>query len=186
MSKKPLKEKIILICWWALGLTILYFLIGAWLISDGPKFDPTKTYNLLKDTLTLGAAFLAPVVAFVLFSDWREPYLAEKTDEIQTTIYALEFEIRKQLHLMRMDYLQLKSLHEDFRSKDLELFEKLNTFKNNIKRLQRLGFGESEYYLNSNKLHNLFRELKQDLVNANYYKGDGDLDGTENSIGLTH
>lgn len=108
--------------------------------------------------------------------------MAEKTDEIQTTIYALEFEIRKQLHLMRMDYLQLKSLHEDFRSKDLELFEKLNTFKNNIKRLQRLGFGESEYYLNSNKLHNLFRELKQDLVNANYYKGDGDLDGTENSI----
>ena len=46
MAKKTLEEKIKLVCWWALGLTILYFLIGAWLISDGSKFDPTKTYDL--------------------------------------------------------------------------------------------------------------------------------------------
>lgn len=74
MKNKTLEQKIKLVCWWALGLTILYLLVGAWLISDGPKFDPTKTYNLLKDTLTLTAAFLAPVAAFVLFSDWREQH----------------------------------------------------------------------------------------------------------------
>ncbi|WP_165495634.1 hypothetical protein [Acinetobacter sp. ANC 4173] len=42
--------------------------------SDGPKFDPTKNYDLIKDTLTLTATFLTPVAAFVLFSDWREEH----------------------------------------------------------------------------------------------------------------
>lgn len=74
MKKKTLKEKINRICWWAAGLTVLYFIVGAFLKSDGPKFDPIKTYDLIKDTLTLTAAFLAPVAAFVLFSDWREQH----------------------------------------------------------------------------------------------------------------
>ncbi len=93
MSKKTLEEKIKLVCWWALGLTILYFLIGAWLISDGPKFDPTKTYDLLKDTLTLTAAFLAPVAAFVLFSDWREQHIEKLLEQESSEIYASYIDI---------------------------------------------------------------------------------------------
>ena len=93
MAKKTLEEKIKLVCWWALGLTILYFLIGAWLISDGPKFDPTKTYDLLKDTLTLTAAFLAPVAAFVLFSDWREQHIEKLLEQESSEIYASYIDI---------------------------------------------------------------------------------------------
>lgn len=93
MAKKTLEEKIKLVCWWALGLTILYFLIGARLISDGPKFDPTKTYNLLKDTLTLTAAFLAPVAAFVLFSDWREQHIEKLLEQESSEIYASYIDI---------------------------------------------------------------------------------------------
>ncbi|MCW8041049.1 hypothetical protein [Acinetobacter entericus] len=93
MAKKTLEEKIKLVCWWALGLTILYFLIGAWLIGDGPKFDPTKTYNLLKDTLTLTAAFLAPVAAFVLFSDWREQHIEKLLEQESSEIYASYIDI---------------------------------------------------------------------------------------------
>lgn len=93
MAKKTLEEKIKLVCWWALGLTILYFLIGAWLISDGLKFDPTKTYNLLKDTLTLTAAFLAPVAAFVLFSDWREQHIEKLLEQESSEIYASYIDI---------------------------------------------------------------------------------------------
>lgn len=74
MIKKTLKQKIKRVCWWTAGLTILYFLVGAGLVSNGTRFDPIKTYNLLKDTLTLTATFLAPVAAFVLFSDWREQH----------------------------------------------------------------------------------------------------------------
>ena len=93
MAKKTLEEKIKLVCWWALGLTILYFLIGAWLISDGTKFDPTKTYDLLKDTLTLTAAFLAPVAAFVLFSDWREQHIEKLLEQESSEIYASYIDI---------------------------------------------------------------------------------------------
>ncbi|WP_291390777.1 hypothetical protein [Acinetobacter sp.] len=93
MAKKTLEEKIKLVCWWALGLTILYFLIGAWLISDGSKFDPTKIYNLLKDTLTLTAAFLAPVAAFVLFSDWREQHIEKLLEQESSEIYASYIDI---------------------------------------------------------------------------------------------
>lgn len=82
MAKKTLEKKIKLVCQWALGLTITYFVIGAFLISDGSKFDSVKTYNLLKDTLTLSAAFLAPVAAFVLFSDWKEEHIEKKLDSI--------------------------------------------------------------------------------------------------------
>lgn len=97
MAKKTLEEKIKIVCWWALGLTILYFLIGAWLISDGPKFDPTKTYNLLKDTLTLTAAFLAPVAAFVLFSDWRDQHKAQKLENDSELIIKKVYETHNQL-----------------------------------------------------------------------------------------
>lgn len=82
MAKKTLEDKIKLVCWWALVLTILYFAIGAWLKSDGPKFDPAKTYDLLKDTLTLTATFLAPVAAFVLFSDWRREHRDKHNEEL--------------------------------------------------------------------------------------------------------
>jgi hypothetical protein len=82
MTKKTLEEKIKHVLVWAFILSIVYFAIGAYLKSDGPKFDPSKTYELLKDTLTLTAAFLAPVAAFVLFSDWRNEHVEKKLDSI--------------------------------------------------------------------------------------------------------
>lgn len=38
-------------------------------------------YELLKDLLTINAAFLAPIVAFILFSDWREQYNIQVIDK---------------------------------------------------------------------------------------------------------
>ncbi|WP_288456149.1 hypothetical protein [uncultured Acinetobacter sp.] len=101
MAKKTLEEKIELVCWWALGLTILYFLVGAFLISDGPKFDPTKTYNLLKDTLTLTAAFLAPAFAFVLFSSWKEQHFQTKIEKDAQYIYEDIVNYLNQLHKLQ-------------------------------------------------------------------------------------
>ncbi len=74
MVKRTLEEKIVQVGIWALILSVAYFAFGAWLKSDGPNFDSAKAYDLLKDTLTLTATFLAPVAAFVLFSDWREQH----------------------------------------------------------------------------------------------------------------
>lgn len=75
------------VCWWAAGLTVLYFIVGAFLKSDGPNFDPAKTYDLIKDTLTLTATFLAPVAAFVLFSDWREQHEAQSIESDSTDVF---------------------------------------------------------------------------------------------------
>lgn len=82
MTKKSLEKEIKLVWMWALILSVVYFTIGAYLKSDGPKFDPSKTYELLKDTLTLTAAFLAPVAAFVLFTDWRREHGDKRNEEL--------------------------------------------------------------------------------------------------------
>lgn len=97
MKKKTLKEKINKVCWWAAGLTMLYFIVGAILKSDGTKFDTFKTYDLIKDTLTLTATFLAPVAAFVLFSDWREQHEDVALESDSTKVFNRLGEIKDKL-----------------------------------------------------------------------------------------
>ena len=87
MAKETLEKKIKLVWVWALILSIIYFAIGVYLKSDGSKFDPSKAYELLKDTLTLTATFLAPVAAFVLFSDWRVQHRNLSNEKIALSLY---------------------------------------------------------------------------------------------------
>ena len=148
MAKKTLEKKIKLVCQWALGLTILYFLIGAWLISDGPKFDPTKTYNLLKDTLSLTATFLAPVAAFVLFIDWK----VEHSDKRNET---LVFEALQRINTKSSEIKGMVSLvHQEFQENALEMNEmyssKLIEFRREV--LTELGVLEStkDYFTDEN------------------------------------
>lgn len=86
MSKKTLKEKINRVKYFTLLFAVLYFLIGAWLKSDGPNFDLDKAYELIKDTLTITAAFLAPVAAFVLFSDWKDEHRVKSNEKLSREI----------------------------------------------------------------------------------------------------
>lgn len=87
MAKKALEEKIKLVWIWALILSVIYFVISAWLMSDGYKIDSIKTYNLIKDTLTLAAAFLAPVIALVLFTDWKVEHMTISNEKITQDIH---------------------------------------------------------------------------------------------------
>ncbi|MFE1617435.1 hypothetical protein ACFMJP_21855, partial [Acinetobacter baumannii] len=48
--------------------------------------DKKQAYDVLKDAFTLGAAFLAPVAAFVLFSDWRVQHKALKNEKLSEDI----------------------------------------------------------------------------------------------------
>lgn len=86
MNKKNLKEKIVLTVVWLVLLAIVYFVIGIFLITDGIGFNSQKVYELLNDTLTLAAAFLAPVAAFVLFSDWRVQHKLIRNEQNSTKI----------------------------------------------------------------------------------------------------
>lgn len=87
MEKKTLKQKIKNVKISAVVFSIVYFLLGAFLKSDGSVFDPDKTYELVRDSLTLTAYFLAPVTALVLFSDWREQHVEKLIEEESTNIY---------------------------------------------------------------------------------------------------
>lgn len=75
MADKDLKDKIKIIGFWTFGGVFWYLVISFFLLSDYPiqnfDFDNKKAYEVLKDALTIAAAFLAPVAAFVLFDDWR-------------------------------------------------------------------------------------------------------------------
>jgi hypothetical protein len=78
MAKKTIEEKIQDVGFWTFGGVIWYLVIAFFLKSKYPiyeyRFNPKDAYDVLKDALTLAAAFLAPVAAFVLFSDWREQH----------------------------------------------------------------------------------------------------------------
>lgn len=170
MDKKTLEEKIHDVIFWTIVFFILYLIIGYLLESSWLSKMPglNKIYDLLKDGLSITAAFLAPVAAFILFSDWREPHLATVKDEVQTNLLTLEFDIRKQLYLIRAE-LSNRALDKPiFKINHDELFEKLITFKNNIKRLERLGFVNSIYVKNINEVHEKFSKLKQLLITLNY------------------
>lgn len=80
MTKINFYAKIKLTIGWVGFFSLLYFLVAVWLESDGVHFNRKLTYQLLKDTLTLTAAFFAPIAALVLFSDWREQHKAIKKD----------------------------------------------------------------------------------------------------------
>ncbi|AOA58214.1 hypothetical protein [Acinetobacter larvae] len=71
MASENLKEKVFIAAGWLILFAAIYFVIGIFLITNGVSFEGKKVYELLKDTLTLAASFLAPVAAFVLFNDWR-------------------------------------------------------------------------------------------------------------------
>lgn len=76
MSKKTLKDKIGDMVFWTAVFIIFYFLVAYLRQSNWLEetFGLGKVYFLLKGTLGLTAAFLAPIAALVLFNDWREEH----------------------------------------------------------------------------------------------------------------
>ena len=75
MKKKTLEEKIKRVGFWTFGGVFWYLVIAFFLKSNYPIYeynlDRSAAYDIIKDALTLAAAFLAPVAAFVLFIDWK-------------------------------------------------------------------------------------------------------------------
>ena len=75
MKKKTLEEKIKQVGFWTFGGIFWYLVIAFFLKSNYPIYDydfnRSIAYDVIKDALTLAAAFLAPVAAFVLFIDWK-------------------------------------------------------------------------------------------------------------------
>ncbi|WP_373350918.1 hypothetical protein [Acinetobacter bereziniae] len=113
MKKNTLKEKLNNSIWKVLYASILFFIIGAILKSDGPKLDVNKIYELTKDTLSFFAAFVGPVIAYVLFNDWRGEHVEKKLEADSESIFKNINEIYLKLFEVRMSICKEITLEEN-------------------------------------------------------------------------
>jgi len=146
MAKKTLEEKIKQVGFWTFGGVFWYLAIAFFLKSNYPIYDydfnRSVAYDVIKDALTLVAALLAPVAAFVLFTDWREQHAAIKNERTSE-------EIKKQIMQIK-GYLSLGTDYDDisiFFKNQAEFYGLLLDFKRNIELLRGLD-EESESYIN--------------------------------------
>ncbi|MDC5529714.1 hypothetical protein NRA55_18320 [Acinetobacter baumannii] len=90
MLKKSLHDQIKIIGFWTFGGVFWYLVIAFFLKSKYPifeySFNPVIAYEVIKDALTLAAGFLAPVAAFVLFSDWRDQHRSISNEKVSRQI----------------------------------------------------------------------------------------------------
>lgn len=143
MAKKSLEEKIKNVGFWAFGFIFWYLVVAFFLKSSYPIYDHPfnriQAYETIKDVLSLTAAFLAPIAALVLFSDWREQYLQTKIEKDAQSIYddiviylsllnKLERLVQKKV-LNEKEYFKALELRDSLRPVNEELNRKIIGFK---------------------------------------------------------
>ncbi|CAM9316175.1 hypothetical protein [Acinetobacter bereziniae] len=112
MGTKTLKEKIFDIAFWTVYFFCAFLIVGYLINSGFLKVVPAKDkiYEILKDALSISAAFLAPVAAFVLFSDWREQHRAIKIESESEVVYQ---ELRKLFLTFKKSLLAIRTNIQD-------------------------------------------------------------------------
>ncbi|EPF6400510.1 hypothetical protein OPU61_001479 [Acinetobacter baumannii] len=163
MAIKNLEEKIEDISFWTIVFLIMYLIVGyliksEWL-SKVLKFS--EIYEILKDGLTITAAFLAPAAAFVLFSDWR----------LQHREIATEANATKMLSSINKLYWNLNILNLEITSPNvLDIFD-LKELKEKIDNC-RLKNGELviEFteFCHLETSDNNFTNLCSEIINENF------------------
>lgn len=90
MVKDDLKVKIKMIWIWTIIGIGVFLIISFFLKSSYPishyKFNLSDAYDVLKDALTLAAAFLAPIAALVVFNDWRETHARITNEKLSSEV----------------------------------------------------------------------------------------------------
>lgn len=126
MVKNDLKVKIRRIWKWTFIGIVIFLVISFFLKSSYPithhKFNLSDAYEVLKDTLTLAAGFLAPVAAFVLFSDWREQHVLVNNEKISKEILNILDEFYEFYNLYFGSVLE----NDEFYKKQSLYFQKIN------------------------------------------------------------
>lgn len=139
MAKKNLKDKIIDAVFWTCFFLVVYlivgFLLGSSWLSKGLTFK--ESYDLLKDGLSLTAAFLAPVAAFVLFSDWREQHVERRLDEIARSIILSIQDIYSVINLSQFEGIGLTYMGSGYPKKQ-SIEDMFEASRKNIDEMSRL------------------------------------------------
>ncbi|MCU4709946.1 hypothetical protein [Acinetobacter pittii] len=166
MAQEDLKDKIKKVVFWTLGGVFLYLIISFFLLSDYPlyiyHFDHKKSYEVIKDALTIAAAFLAPVAAFILFTDWRYQHSAIK---IENTSEAIHKELNELLNILlnSTKILRKDIFNEDLLERELDL--QVKQFNNLSSYSYILDKKRDDKAINS--YMNKFEELNNKLLDLN-------------------
>lgn len=122
MARRKLEDKIKRVGYFVVGGIVGYLLISFFILSSFPLhqylLDKKLAYDVLKDSLTLGAAFLAPIAAFILFNDWRVEYHIKeqfnRIDEIKKILQEVETTLSKYVHRIFKENINYSVEFENF------------------------------------------------------------------------
>ncbi len=170
MARKELKDKVELTIFW-LGLFCLTYLIFGFILkSDLTKpIDSSIFYEVLKDALTISAAFLAPIAAFILFSDWRIEHRLKNNEElsksvIKETQYLISETFNIFWKLLNIDILNKQNL-PTYISLVADLEEKSKEIKISLKDFNNIDSDDG--FINSiEQILKLLEEVSSNFYNA--------------------
>lgn len=130
MTKKTLEEKIKQVGFWTFSGVFSYLVIAFFLKSNYPiyeySFNREDAYDAIKDALTLAAAFLAPVAAFVLFSDWRDQHREIYQENQAFKIYDKIESIFMGLRTLNFKFIETASRNDFFYTNLETEFSRIN------------------------------------------------------------
>ena len=130
MKNNELLKKVEKVGYGIFAFFFWYLVIGFFLKSDYPiyeqSFNRSAAYELLRDSLTLSAYFLAPAMAVVLFSDWREEHASVKNEKISLEVKNLLSNAISSLETWIRNYSHSDAANEDIRLyfRDMRLLNK--------------------------------------------------------------
>lgn len=121
MQNNDLEEKLKKVIFNIFTFLFWYLVISFFLKSDYPlyenSFDTKVAYEILRDGLTLSAYFLAPAIAYVLFTDWRVQHKAIKADNFYDD---LDLRVKEAYHIANNMFLDITT-----RTKKSDFLEKI-------------------------------------------------------------
>lgn len=159
MSKKTLEAKVQMLILGALFFAFFVFGLGAFLLSDGPIFDPQKTYNLMVDTLTLTAYFFAPTTAIVLFSDWREQHVEKLLEEESSEIYDKICQLLNAFQQYLFDVQDVDSLNKNSIESTEDLLEQVDDIKIKTLHLSKRSYKAEQFTSTATIILNGLRQV---------------------------
>ncbi|USA54593.1 hypothetical protein NDN13_05200 [Acinetobacter sp. C32I] len=160
MAKKTLDGKISSAIFWLLMFFISYFIIGFVLKVDlSSQFNANAFYDVLNDSLTLLAYFLAPVTALLLFSDWRQQHASINNEQISKELLNILDEFNNFYNIQVENFEVVNNFYE-FRS---NFFQKLTSFSTKCSEINQIDDASIKFSETSKEIYELLFNYWFDL-----------------------
>lgn len=171
MGTKTIQDKIKDVADWTFRCFVIYLVVAFFLKSKYPIFNYDFclecAYEVIKDALTLTAAFLAPVAAFVLFTDWRGQHVEVENEKISKEIVLGILPI---IEKSTSDFFQFQDDPEGMFKFREHYFNNLYELRNKVSQISSINSRSLEFIVNGEELAKRLLEgfnLMDAYLNAN-------------------